>query len=235
VSHSLKREYSDSIRIHVFADLQPYICTFEGCRSMLVTFPSRKMWSEHELMQHRTRRSWKCRLCSNTFTAENLLTKHLQLTHDLSEHHCNLLVASSPTESLGPVSAKDEQCPLCLQKGWTNQRKFITHKGRHLEDIALLVLPREFETDSDQQSDVDEIVASTNAFQPPFSRDLLPKGPGEDDLLIQHPSHRGAQSIALIDTSAQQSSQKLEASGISRNEQAMFQSARRFAELYDLK
>jgi hypothetical protein len=156
---------------------------------MLVTFPSRKMWSEHELMQHLTRQSWKCQLCSNTFTAENILAEHLQLTHDLSEQHCKLLVASSPTESLGPRSAKDEQCPLCLQKGWTNRCKFITHKGRHLEEIALSVLPREFEADSDGQSDPDEILANTNALQPPFPQDLFPREPGEDELLIQHPSH----------------------------------------------
>lgn len=233
MSHKLKREYSDGSRIHIFADLQPYICTFEGCRSMLVTFPSRKMWSDHELMQHRIRQSWECPLCSNTFTAEIILTEHLQLTHEISEHHCKLLMASLPAKSLEPLSAKDEQCPLCLQKGWTDQRKFTTHKGRHLEEIALSVLPRESETDSDQQSDVDEILANPNAFQPPFSQDLFPKGLEEDDLLIQHPSHRGAQSITSTDKSAQQPLLKLEVE--TTNERSMFRNAWRFSEFHDMK
>ncbi|ERF75962.1 hypothetical protein EPUS_01328 [Endocarpon pusillum Z07020] len=142
-------------KIHVFADLQPYICTFDSCRSMLVTFPNRKAWSEHELTQHRTHQSWRCRLCATTFTSETSLAEHSQLKHELPQHYCKLLAASSVAKSIDPLPVTDERCPLCLQEGWPSRRKFETHVGRHLEEIALSVLPRDVESDSDQQSDAD--------------------------------------------------------------------------------
>ncbi|KAF7514087.1 hypothetical protein GJ744_004412 [Endocarpon pusillum] len=143
-------------KIHVFADLQPYICTFNSCRSMLVTFPNRKAWSEHELTQHRTHQSWKCHLCATMFTGETSLTEHLQQKHELPQHHCKPLAASSLTRSIGPLPATNERCPLCLQKGWPSRREFETHVGRHLEEIALSVLPRDVDSDSDQHSDAHE-------------------------------------------------------------------------------
>jgi hypothetical protein len=120
---------------------------------MLVTFPTRKSWSEHELTQHRICHDLKCHLCPTRFTAENTLSEHFQLKHDLSQRHSKLLAASSLAKSSERVSAKEEQCPLCLQSDWSDQRKFVTHLGRHLEEIALSVLPREVDCDSDQQSD----------------------------------------------------------------------------------
>lgn len=123
---------------------------------MLVTFPNRKMWSEHELSQHRVCQNWKCHLCATSFTADATLIEHLQLKHDLSQHDCKLLAVSSRIRSTEPTPATDEQCPLCLQKGWPNRRRFDTHVGRHLEDIALSVLPREVDSDSDQQNDSDD-------------------------------------------------------------------------------
>jgi hypothetical protein len=143
--------------MHVFADLQPYICTFDDCRSMLLTFPNRMTWSQHELTKHRICQSWTCHLCAGTFSADATFVKHLQLKHDIPLHHCTILAASSVTKATEPGASTNKQCPLCRQKGWSNHRRFITHLGRHLEEIALSVLPREVDSDSDQRRDADEV------------------------------------------------------------------------------
>ena len=44
-----------------------------------------------------------------------------------------------------------------MQKGWSNHDRFVKHLGRHLEEIALSVLPREVDSDSDQESDADQV------------------------------------------------------------------------------
>ncbi len=144
------------IRIHVFADLQPYICTFERCRSMLVTFADRKAWSEHEAMHHRLCCSLGCHLCSTTCSTQHDLTEHLHQNHDLPSDQCQLLAALSFAGSNDVVSAERKECPLCLQKEWSSQRQFVIHLGRHLEEIALSVLPREVDSESDEHSDGDE-------------------------------------------------------------------------------
>lgn len=40
-------------RMHVFADLRPYICTFPDCRDELAQFTTRAVWANHELTEHR--------------------------------------------------------------------------------------------------------------------------------------------------------------------------------------
>lgn len=142
---------------------------------MLVTFPTRKSWFEHELTQHRICHDLKCHLCSTRFTAENTLSEHFQLKHDLSQRHSKLLAASSRAKSSERVSAKEEQCPLCLQSEWSDQRKFVTHLGRHLEEIALSVLPREVDSDSDQRSDDCGTSEDTDAPRSPSCPRKLPK------------------------------------------------------------
>jgi hypothetical protein len=164
------KECADNGRMHVFADLQPYTCIFDSCRSMLRTFSNRKTWSEHELTEHCIWQSWKCHLCATTFTADAKFIEHLKLKHDLPQHHCKILAVSSLTKSTGPVAATDKQCPLCLQKGWSNHRRFVTHLGRHLEEIALSVLPRDIDSDSDQQTDGDEPSVLKSSVSYPCSR-----------------------------------------------------------------
>jgi hypothetical protein len=151
--------------MHVYADLQPYICTFDDCRSMLLTFPNRMTWSQHELTEHRIFKSWTCHLCPATFSADATIVEHLQRKHDLPPRPASLMRA---TES-GAVT--DRQCPLCMQKGWSTSRRFIAHLGRHLEEIALSVLPREIDSDSDQQSDADEVSEDADHVNLSLDRD----------------------------------------------------------------
>jgi hypothetical protein len=124
---------------------------------MLLTFPNRMTWSQHELTEHRIFKSWTCHLCPATFSADATIIEHLQRKHDLPQHHCTILAATSLMKATESGAVTDRQCPLCMQKGWSTSRRFIAHLGRHLEEIALSVLPREIDSDSDQQSDADEV------------------------------------------------------------------------------
>jgi len=44
-----------------------------------------------------------------------------------------------------------QECPLCRTTGWTSRRAFVTHVGKHLETIALASLPREAESDFQEE------------------------------------------------------------------------------------
>ena len=49
---------------------------------------------------------------------------------------------------------ENEKCLLCQETPAQNRRAFITHVGRHLEEMALVVLPRDTEDDSAGLSDL---------------------------------------------------------------------------------
>lgn len=124
------------------------------------------------------------------FPTQHALIEHLQLTDGLSQHNSKLLAASSLTKQA--ILAKDEKCPLCLRKEWPNQRKFVTHLGRHLEDITLSVIPREVDSDTDQQSDGDEgSVEAKSLCLPPFQSKSpeAEKRLNKGSVLVARPPH----------------------------------------------
>ncbi|KAF7509266.1 hypothetical protein GJ744_008160 [Endocarpon pusillum] len=136
-------------KMHVYLDLQPYICTFAGCRDMLVTFPTRALWSEHELQQHRAKEHYKCSDCGQELSSRDLFVRHLEVNHHLlMNNKQQAAVLSAARYSVSPSWAA-QQCPLCLQQGWLSRRQFATHVARHMEEIALASLPRDDEDDGD--------------------------------------------------------------------------------------
>ena len=145
---------TDPDRRHVFADLKPYICTFSGCKDELLTFPTRKLWEEHEFSQHRVDRSWNCSECPLGFGTPEEWRAHLDGVHRLQFNDGQFQVAASMAEKRTSQAVDSQQCPLCLRIPGKSRRNFITHVGKHLEGIALAVLPRENLSDSeaDQES-----------------------------------------------------------------------------------
>lgn len=158
--------------MHVFADLQPYICTFEPCEKKLIKFPTRKMWAEHEFSEHRALRSWCCPECTESFSAARDLEVHLRLQHLQAFTPAQLprVLAAAETRSSLPI--KTQECPLCKTIPGTSQRNFVKHVGRHLEAIALATLPRETDDDSEHGS-----VASSDGSQPVTGLAPLPSPP----------------------------------------------------------
>ncbi|KAL5316621.1 hypothetical protein ACEPPN_015670 [Leptodophora sp. 'Broadleaf-Isolate-01'] len=65
-------------KIHVFSDLEAYICTFADCQYSLATFPNRELWAAHEFSVHRTAKVWTCAECGIDFTTEEYCRIHYE-------------------------------------------------------------------------------------------------------------------------------------------------------------
>jgi hypothetical protein len=135
---------------HVFYDIRAYVCTSPKCGMLM--FSSFNTWRSHE-MDHR--REWFCPLCNLLHHDKSKARMHLMHYHgELAEQHdIDLLLQTSsrPSEYL---SADD--CPFCdwgvtlRDRNDTPQehdltvpsRRFMKHLGRHLEEIALFVIPQ---------------------------------------------------------------------------------------------
>lgn len=150
----IKRHGSKLIyyRRHVFADLQPYICTFSTCKDELVTFPTRKLWAGHEFSEHRVDRTWQCPECPEILSDDDVWREHLKNEHDIFFSALQLRIAAASAEKKMPRVTGDMECPLCLSIVGPTTRTFATHVGKHMEAIALAVLPRENESDSEAES-----------------------------------------------------------------------------------
>ena len=136
--------------MHIFADLRPYICTFADCEDKLAQFPNRAAWAEHEFSQHRITQSWSCPKCPRAFISVSGWQSHIQEKHCLffSGHQCN--VAKDMAYRTKATRIEDEECPLCRIVVGKPRRAFIKHVGRHMEEIALMALPRDVEEDSEE-------------------------------------------------------------------------------------
>jgi hypothetical protein len=84
--------------------------------------------------------------------------------------------------TLKSVSLKS--CPLCLKDGWSSHRSYFAHVGRHLEEVALAVLPLEVdEEESGSESSISEAISNTGSSET-FIRSS-PGPPVRDPTLFQ--------------------------------------------------
>ena len=126
-------------------------------------FPSRAEWADHEFLEHRTVESWICSECSESCGTELDWKQHLEKSHQralLGPRYENAkklahVVRAKPTE--------DEECPLCQIVLGKPRREFIKHVARHMEEIALVVLPRDIDEDSEVQSTSTDLTNSVRS------------------------------------------------------------------------
>ena len=130
-------------KVHIFGDLQPYICTFPSCNQSLVKFSTRSQWADHEFNEHRVDRSWRCPECGEKTNSAQDMDCHLCDCHGkiISPAQIRETVAAAEIKTAWPI--EKQECPLCTQIPGRSRRHFVTHVARHLENIALAVLPRE--------------------------------------------------------------------------------------------
>ncbi|MCJ1285845.1 hypothetical protein MMC26_005187 [Xylographa opegraphella] len=159
-------------KIHVFADLQPYICTFDSCAKDFITFPTRSLWGSHEFDEHRVTRCWKCPECAHTGSTAQMMEEHLRKRHGESITLAQLPLIISAAETKSPLPIEDQRCPLCKCIPGKSQRNFVKHVGRHMESLALAVLPRDTAEASDRSSN-GSIVPQDELPNEIFSMDLL--------------------------------------------------------------
>ena len=106
---------------HLLDDLQPYVCVYPNCETVL----------ENSLNGcHSYRARW---------------TEHLAAAH--------------------PFTA-DQKCPLCLNDIGQSTEKFLRHVSQHLEELALIVLPQEYDSDSDLGSEEDHFAEPNSVYGP---------------------------------------------------------------------
>ncbi|KAJ6032529.1 hypothetical protein N7540_003261 [Penicillium herquei] len=143
-------------KMHVFADLESYICTHDECKDALKTFPTRQMWADHEFNEHFTLPQWRCFTCSITLGSPELYVEHLTQVHDfvLPDHYLTAVISEARETVLTP-EFETFRCVLCLQDGLQTKKKYSTHVGRHLEEISLACLPRDEEESTDDGLDTD--------------------------------------------------------------------------------
>ncbi|KAK0704394.1 hypothetical protein B0H67DRAFT_557217 [Lasiosphaeris hirsuta] len=140
-------------------------CTFERCDEIF--FESKHKWWAHENESHRKR--WSCGICHTPRPNLAAMTDHLRTAHpDQVPEHQAEVVACRFSRPLAYIDAAD--CPLCdypdvlrRRGGYTDQEirripndKFGRHLGRHLEQLALFVLPfSDLAGDEHEASDAD--------------------------------------------------------------------------------
>ena len=149
----------DLPRRHVFSDIRAYICTSKECGMLM--FDSFNTWRSHE-MDHR--REWNCSLCALSCEDEPKARTHLITCHrgEVDQLQVDTLLKTS---SRSPEYLHAADCPFCdwsliLQKRNTishaqdllvPSRRFMKHIGKHLEDLALFVVPQPDENDEDMK------------------------------------------------------------------------------------
>ena len=172
--------------MHVFADLQPYICTSPTCNQQLAQFSDRKAWAEHEFNEHYQVQVWECWRCSAEYKDDQLLREHLQATHeDISavvEADPQFLIDLSIHPGKRPIA--ENSCPICQTSTTYTRREYVKHVSRHMEEIALMVLPKE---DGDATDVLDDTSASSQVSNQdrPLSARRDPRyqsKPGKDGL-----------------------------------------------------
>ncbi|RDW81478.1 uncharacterized protein DSM5745_05035 [Aspergillus mulundensis] len=136
--------------LHVYSDLQPYICMFGDCVQSDQLYGSYREWSEHERQFHRL--EWLCVFCSKPYDSKNGLSMHIQREHAdvIPESQLQLL-----TDVSKRPSSRAHQCPLCTKPPISDPETFQFHLARHLQQLALFILTP-YDTDvlsgSDNQS-----------------------------------------------------------------------------------
>ena len=140
------------LRIHVFADIRPYICTFPGCTEELAQFSSRTDWGDHEFNHHRVNRTWRCPDCPVTTSSSEDNEDHAHSSHGRQKAAVNWQTATRWALDARTNPAEHERCPLCFITPGSSRRVFVNHVARHMEQISLLALPRD-ETGSDEEAE----------------------------------------------------------------------------------
>lgn len=142
---------------------------------MLVTFASKKAWWQHEYRHHRLHNEIKCSICLATFKDETRFSRHLERDHGVPPPHSMTLVPPLFVKEIESKSTKDDKCPLCQRAGWPNEGRYVAHVSRHLEQIALSVLPSEADSDTEQSDDSEHRSdVSDTPLSPPADARLSP-------------------------------------------------------------
>lgn len=167
----------------------PYSCTFENCSNPNERYGTRRKWYQHELNEHR--RVWLCKLeqcVSVRFGTQEALREHLLTAHvdfrDFDAHSFEFVLRSC--EEALPLDALQE-CSICLRE-FPSQR-LRKHLGKHMEQLALWILPRDDNSDNTSSENSDKDDESEDGKS---SRDAASEGGDVDGSEDGQSSHNAA-------------------------------------------
>jgi hypothetical protein len=121
---------------HVFADLEPYMCTFDDCIRADKTFGLRDEWFRHELDSHRIVKVWFCQACVEEFSDSGKLEDHLREVHGstLKSDQLSLVVSMCERKSQAPLL--DQACAIC-RFVCSDAEILKSHVALHFEQLSL--------------------------------------------------------------------------------------------------
>jgi len=131
---------------HIYADVQPYTCTFPNCDE-LESFKSRVEWTRHENERHRQLEGWICQIvdCNYTCYRRDIFVRHLIHEHEFE----------APRTTRGGVTdiwdtvdryhrdmmkqPEDEPCRFCgnICRSWNGLE---VHLAKHMEQISIPII-----------------------------------------------------------------------------------------------
>ena len=122
------------LRKHVFADLQPYVCTFLNCPKGNELYGSQREWFEHEVQLHR--REWYCNTCSRPYLQRERFQEHIKAEHPelVTEGYFETVISRCERAIVSGIT-----CPLCGME--LTLQTLEKHLGLHLQEVALFALP----------------------------------------------------------------------------------------------
>ncbi len=143
-------------KLHVYSDLQAYICTHEACPQPFVTYDTRGSWAQHELDHHLSQILYQCSVCLDPVGDQQGYFHHVDTAHGTTIAPCLRQAMLANAQRRVQCDLGEVECSLCLKRGFNDKRDYSKHVGRHLEDIALIALPpTEHDDWSGGESEVD--------------------------------------------------------------------------------
>ena len=143
-------------------DGRPFECPYCFC---IISIRNRKAWIKHVFQDLQPYTCvWKnCALSRKSWDSRKEWYKHI---FDHSE------ASSWRTDG----TETDTECPLCLEA--RQATTFERHVGRHLEDLALWVLPRTNNDSDEEHSEDEDLASSIDDARHPLEREQSSDEPG---------------------------------------------------------
>jgi hypothetical protein len=149
-----------NIREHIRQDLQPYVCTYEKCPEAHRMYASRHTWLEHERLVHR--RIWRC-FEHRSFISKSekgLLQHFLDCHKGLDQQQIESLLDIAETT----VADDRKTCPFCYSIG-PFAKGFYNHVAFHQEQLATFAIPRNFDSNEEEDSGRAEGIRSAGSLR----------------------------------------------------------------------
>lgn len=145
----------DDWNVHVFADLEPYMCTFDKCLRARKTFAIRDDWFRHELESHRILKVWVCHACVEEFSSARAFEEHLKTNHNNISGPSQMAMMVQLCVKHSQMHPKEEVCPLCALK--LSVEEMRDHVASHLEQFALTSINGDESSEEDDSDDIQSV------------------------------------------------------------------------------